>query len=39
VVERARDVAPIGFRDYLTVGLPVTIATLAFGSTWLWLVG
>jgi hypothetical protein len=39
VVERARDVAPIAFRDYLAVGLPVTIATLAFGSAWLWLVG
>jgi Na+/H+ antiporter NhaD/arsenite permease-like protein len=39
VVERARDVAPIGFRDYLTVGVPVTIATLAFGCAWLSLVG
>src|SRR6186713_3753447 len=39
VVERAPDVAPIGFRDYLAVGVPVTVATLAFGSAWLWLVG
>ena len=39
VVERARDVAPIGFGDYFAVGLPITIATLAFGSAWLRLVG
>jgi Na+/H+ antiporter NhaD/arsenite permease-like protein len=37
VAERARDVAPIGFRDYFQVGWPITLATLAFGSLWLWL--
>jgi Na+/H+ antiporter NhaD/arsenite permease-like protein len=36
VAERAKDVAPIGFRDYLEVGVPITVATLAFGSLWLW---
>jgi Na+/H+ antiporter NhaD/arsenite permease-like protein len=38
VVERTKDVAPIGFRDYLRVGVPITVATLALGSTWLWLI-
>jgi Na+/H+ antiporter NhaD/arsenite permease-like protein len=27
----------IGFREYFRVGLPVTIATLALGSVWLWI--
>ncbi len=39
VAERAKDVAPISFRDYFRVGWPITLATLAFGSTWLWLIG
>jgi len=39
VVERTRTVAPIGFRDYLRVGVPVTVATLIVGAAWLWLVG
>jgi len=39
VAERAKAVAPIGFADYLRVGLPLTAATLALGSGWLWLVG
>jgi hypothetical protein len=38
VAERAKDVAPIRFRDYFRVGLPVTVATLLFGSIWLWLI-
>jgi hypothetical protein len=25
----------IGFREYFRIGLPVTAATLAFGSAWL----
>jgi Na+/H+ antiporter NhaD/arsenite permease-like protein len=39
VVERAaaEDVR-IGFSDYFRIGLPVTAATLVFGSVWLWLV-
>jgi Na+/H+ antiporter NhaD/arsenite permease-like protein len=28
----------IGFRDYLRVGLPVTVLTLIVGSVWLWVV-
>jgi Na+/H+ antiporter NhaD/arsenite permease-like protein len=27
----------IGFREYTRVGVPVTIATLAFGTAWVWL--
>jgi Na+/H+ antiporter NhaD/arsenite permease-like protein len=38
VAERAKDVAPIGFRDYFQVGWPITLTTLAFGSIWLWIV-
>jgi len=38
VVERARNEVEIGFRDYLRVGVPITIATLTFGTLWLWLV-
>jgi Na+/H+ antiporter NhaD/arsenite permease-like protein len=36
VVEGARKEIKIGFKDYLRVGVPVTIATLAFGTLWLW---
>jgi Na+/H+ antiporter NhaD/arsenite permease-like protein len=35
VAERAKDVAPISFRDYFQVGPPITVATLVFGSAWL----
>jgi Na+/H+ antiporter NhaD/arsenite permease-like protein len=38
VVERSKHVAPISFRDYFQVGLPITVATLVFGSVWLWLI-
>ena len=38
VVERAKEVSPISFREYFQVGLPVTVATLLFGSLWLWLI-
>jgi Na+/H+ antiporter NhaD/arsenite permease-like protein len=38
VVERAKDIAPIGFWQYFEVGLPITVATLVFGSVWLWLI-
>lgn len=38
VVERARPEVHISFRDYLRVGLPVTILTLGFGLLWLWVV-
>ena len=37
VVERAAaEGVTVGFREYFRIGLPVTIATLAFGSAWLW---
>ena len=37
VVERAAaEGVQIGFREYFRVGLPVTDATLLFGSVWLW---
>jgi Na+/H+ antiporter NhaD/arsenite permease-like protein len=36
VVEKARAAGvEVGFRDYLRVGLPVTLATLAIGAWWL----
>jgi Na+/H+ antiporter NhaD/arsenite permease-like protein len=35
VVERARGEVQIGFKDYLHVGVPVTLLTLAFGALWL----
>jgi Na+/H+ antiporter NhaD/arsenite permease-like protein len=35
VVERAKAVAPISFWQYLQVGLPITVLTLAFGFLWL----
>ena len=39
VVERAAaEGVPIGFKDYLRIGLPVTAVTLAAGVLWLWLV-
>jgi Na+/H+ antiporter NhaD/arsenite permease-like protein len=39
VVERAAaEQVHVGFRDYFRVGLPVTVATLALGSVWLWLI-
>ena len=38
VVERAAaEGVHVGFREYFRVGLPVTLATLALGSAWLWL--
>jgi Na+/H+ antiporter NhaD/arsenite permease-like protein len=38
VVERAAaDGVHVGFREYFRAGLPVTTATLAVGSLWLWL--
>jgi Na+/H+ antiporter NhaD/arsenite permease-like protein len=39
VIERARPDVHIGFREYFRVGLPVTLATLAVGAVWLWLIG
>jgi len=35
VAERAKEVVTIRFRDYFRVGLPVTVATLLFGSIWI----
>jgi Na+/H+ antiporter NhaD/arsenite permease-like protein len=38
VVERAAaEGVEIGFREYVRIGVPVTIATLAIGALWLWL--
>jgi Na+/H+ antiporter NhaD/arsenite permease-like protein len=39
VVERAKAVASISFWEYLQVGLPITVLTLAFGFVWLWWAG
>jgi Na+/H+ antiporter NhaD/arsenite permease-like protein len=37
VVESARsEGVDVGFTEYFRVGLPVTLATLVFGSLWLW---
>jgi Na+/H+ antiporter NhaD/arsenite permease-like protein len=37
VVERAgREGVVVSFREYFRLGLPVTLATLAVGSLWLW---
>jgi Na+/H+ antiporter NhaD/arsenite permease-like protein len=36
VIERARHEAHVGFRDYLKVGVPITLVTLLVGSLWLW---
>jgi len=37
VVERAAaDGVPIGFAEYIRIGLPLTVATLALGMAWLW---
>ena len=38
VVEQARGKASVGFWAYARVGVPLTIATLALGLGWLWLV-
>jgi Na+/H+ antiporter NhaD/arsenite permease-like protein len=38
VVERAAaEDVEVGFREYFRIGLPVTAATLVFGSAWLWI--
>jgi Na+/H+ antiporter NhaD/arsenite permease-like protein len=39
VAESAREAAPITFREYFRVGLPITLVTLALGIGWLTLVG
>jgi Na+/H+ antiporter NhaD/arsenite permease-like protein len=39
VVEQARPEAEIGFRQYLAVGVPVTMATVAVGALWLHWIG
>ncbi len=38
VVEKARTVTHVSFLDYLKTGVPVTVATLAFGLLWLTLI-
>jgi Na+/H+ antiporter NhaD/arsenite permease-like protein len=38
VVERAAaEDVHVGYLEYFSLGLPVTVATLAAGSIWLWL--
>ena len=36
VIERARHEARVSVRDYLRVGVPVTIITVVVGAIWLW---
>jgi Na+/H+ antiporter NhaD/arsenite permease-like protein len=36
VIERARHEAHVSVRDYLRVGVPVTIITVIVGALWLW---
>ena len=38
VVEAAQPQVQISYRDYLKVGVPITVITLALGSAWLLLV-
>ncbi|HWC19854.1 MAG TPA: SLC13 family permease, partial [Terriglobales bacterium] len=35
VIEKAREESPIGFREYLKAGIPVTAATIVVGVIWL----
>ena len=35
VVERAKHQTPIGFREYLKAGIPVTVLTVLAGVWWL----
>ena len=37
VVEKAREESPIGFFQYMRIGVPVTICTMLVGMVWLWL--
>jgi len=37
VVEKARQESPIGFFQYMRIGLPVTVCTMLVGIAWLWL--
>jgi Na+/H+ antiporter NhaD/arsenite permease-like protein len=39
VIEKARPTVEISFKDYLRVGVPVTIATMVTGILWLTFVG
>jgi Na+/H+ antiporter NhaD/arsenite permease-like protein len=39
VIEKARPTVEISFKDYLRVGVPVTIATMVMGILWLTFVG
>jgi Na+/H+ antiporter NhaD/arsenite permease-like protein len=39
VIEKARPTVEISFKDYLRVGVPVTIATMVMGIVWLTFVG
>jgi len=35
VIEKAREESPIGFREYLKAGIPVTAASIVVGVIWL----
>jgi Na+/H+ antiporter NhaD/arsenite permease-like protein len=39
VESAAAEGVAVGFRDYVQVGLPLTLITLLIGSTWLWITG
>ncbi|HEY6970504.1 MAG TPA: anion transporter [Candidatus Angelobacter sp.] len=39
VVEKARDEHPISFKEYMRVGVPITLLTIVMGILWLKLVG
>ena len=39
VIEKARQVTKISFWDYMRIGLPVTILTIAIGLVWISFVG
>jgi Na+/H+ antiporter NhaD/arsenite permease-like protein len=39
VLETAKPEVDIGFRDYVRVGIPITLATLLVGWAWLWWMG
>ena len=39
VESAAAEGVAVGFRDYVQVGLPLTLITLLIGSTWLWIAG
>jgi Na+/H+ antiporter NhaD/arsenite permease-like protein len=37
VIEQARGEVVVPFREYLRIGVPLTIVTIIVGAIWLWL--